>query len=56
MEVKVLQANVNRSKQSLDLLIHYAKETGTGLLLVSEPNFIPDSDNWFAALPPQWGW
>ncbi|XP_070162499.1 uncharacterized protein [Polyergus mexicanus] len=47
MLVKTLQANVNRSKPSLDLLVHQAKEMDIELLLVSEPNFIPDTDNWF---------
>lgn len=45
----VLQANVNRSKPSLDLLLHQAKEIGVGLLLISEPNYIPDSEGWFAS-------
>ncbi|KMQ87232.1 type-1 retrotransposable element r1dm, partial [Lasius niger] len=49
MKIKVFQANVNRSKPSLDLLIHQAKEFGTGLLLILEPNYVPDSANWFAS-------
>lgn len=46
---EVLQANVNNSKSFLDLLIHHAKELGVSMLLVSEPNVIPGSNNWFAS-------
>ncbi|KMQ84870.1 reverse transcriptase, partial [Lasius niger] len=49
MRVKFLQANVNRSRPSLDLLIQHAKETDVGVLLVSEPYSVPGSDNWFAS-------
>lgn len=49
MLTKVLQANVNRSKPSLDLLIHQAKESGTGLLSVSEPNYVPNTNNWYTS-------
>lgn len=49
MLTKVLQANVNRSKPSLDLLIHQAKESGTGPLLVSEPNYVPNTNNWYTS-------
>lgn len=49
MRIKMLQANVNRSKSSLDLLIHQARESGSGLLLVTEPNYIPNSETWFAS-------
>lgn len=37
MKTKFLQANVNVSKPSLDLLVHYARETEVGIILVSEP-------------------
>lgn len=49
MVTRFIQANVNMSKPSLDLLLHYAKETETGILLISEPNYIPDTSNWFAS-------
>lgn len=49
MAIKVLQANVNRSRPSLDLLVHSARESDTGLLLVSEPNYVPDSPGWYAS-------
>ncbi|KMQ86962.1 reverse transcriptase, partial [Lasius niger] len=44
------KGNVNRSAPSLDLMVHSARELGSGLLLVSEPNHIPDSPGWFASL------
>lgn len=47
--LKFIQANVNRSRPSLDLLINKARECDAGILLVSEPNHIPDSDNWFGS-------
>lgn len=47
--VRILQVNVNRSKPSLDLLLHQAKENDVGVLLISEPNYIPDSEGWFAS-------
>lgn len=49
MSIKFAQANVNMSRPSLDLLLHYARETETGILMVSEPNYVPDTDNWFAS-------
>ncbi|CAL1685151.1 unnamed protein product [Lasius platythorax] len=49
MRFKVLQANVNHSRPSLDLLVHQARESGSGLLIVSEPNYIPHSVGWFAS-------
>lgn len=30
--------------------MHSARELGSGLLLVSEPNYIPDSPGWFASV------
>lgn len=45
----MLQANINRSKPSLNLLINQSRELGAGILLVSEPNFIPTADNWFVS-------
>lgn len=36
MAVKFLQANTNRSRSSLDLLMHHAKEMGVGILMISE--------------------
>lgn len=49
MEVRFLQANMNKSRPSLDLLIQYAREMDVGILLVSEPNAVPSSDNWFSS-------
>lgn len=49
MIVKILQANINRSGRSLDLLLHHAKELEVGLLLVSEPSRIVNSDKWFVS-------
>lgn len=47
MMIKVMQININRSRRSLDLLLHQAKELGVGLLLVSEPCTIASTNNWF---------
>lgn len=47
MSIRIFQANVNRSKPSLDLLMHQARENGAGVLLVTESNYIPDSHNWY---------
>lgn len=33
----------------MDLLTQRARETDAGLLLVSEPNTVPRSDNWFSS-------
>ncbi|CAL1682470.1 unnamed protein product [Lasius platythorax] len=49
MDIKVLQANVNRSKRSLDLLIHQASERNAGIVLISEANGIPASNGWFVS-------
>ncbi|XP_070162497.1 uncharacterized protein [Polyergus mexicanus] len=49
MRIDILQANINRSGPFLGLLVHQARESGVGLLLVSEPNYIPDTENWFAS-------
>lgn len=49
MTIRALQANVCRSVPSLDLMIHSARELGSGLLLVTEPNHVPDSPGWFAS-------
>lgn len=49
MSFKFLQANVNMSKPSLDLLVHHAKETEVNVLLISEPNYIPTTTNWYAS-------
>lgn len=49
MDIKILQANFNRSRQALDLLLQHTKEFGVGLLLISEPNFVPESRNWFVS-------
>lgn len=37
------------SKPSLDLLVYHAKETGAGILLISEPNYVPSTANWYAS-------
>lgn len=47
--LKLIQANVNRSRPSLDLLINKARECDASILLVSEPNHIPDSGNWYGS-------
>lgn len=47
--IKILQANINRSGRSLDLFLHHAKELEVGLLLVSEPSRIVNSDKWFVS-------
>ncbi|XP_070159013.1 uncharacterized protein [Polyergus mexicanus] len=47
---KALQANVNRGRPFLDLLINQAREMDAGILFVSEPNYIPNSDNWYENL------
>lgn len=47
--LRCLQANVNKSKAALDLLLHYAKETKSEILIVSEPNYIPATSNWFSS-------
>lgn len=49
MPVKFVQANLNTSRPSLNLLLHYARETETGILLISEPNHVPTTDNWFSS-------
>lgn len=49
MMFRVIQANVNRSRPALDLLIHQTKEMCVGLLLVSEPNKVPDAPNWYTS-------
>lgn len=43
MNISVFQAN--RSKLSLNLLMHQTKEVGAGLVLVSKPNYIPNTGN-----------
>lgn len=50
MRIKVLQVNVNKSRRGLDLLLHQARELGTGLLLVSEPCDLLPSDRWLVSL------
>lgn len=46
----MLQANINKSRRSLDLLMHQAKELGVGMLLVTEPpNHVVHSDGWFVS-------
>lgn len=40
---------MNRSRPSLDLLINQARELDAGILLISEPNNIPSSDNWYVS-------
>ncbi|XP_050452136.1 uncharacterized protein LOC126851840 [Cataglyphis hispanica] len=37
------------SKPSLDLLLHYGKETEAGILLISESNYVSITENWFAS-------
>lgn len=49
MKIKFLQANVNVSKPSLDLLVHHARETEVGIVLVSESNYISTTSNWYAS-------
>lgn len=49
MLICFLQANVYMSRPFLDLLLHYARETETGILLVSEPNHIHVTSNWFSS-------
>lgn len=49
MQINIIQANVNRSRQALDLLLQHAKETNIGILLVSEPNHVPVAPNWFSS-------
>lgn len=48
MSISFLQ-NVNMSRPSLDLLIHHARETETGILLVSESNHVSATPNWFSS-------
>lgn len=50
MAIKILQVNINRSRGALDLLMHQARELGAGILLVSEPCYIPPLDNWLISL------
>lgn len=47
--IKVLQVNTNRSRPALDLLLHHAREMGVGLLMITEPNYIPAVPGWFAS-------
>lgn len=49
MLIKFIQANVNTSRPSLDLLLHHARDTKTGILMISEPNSIPPTDNWYSS-------
>jgi len=49
MQLNFVQANLNRSKQALDLLLQYTKETNIGILLVSEPNYVPVAPSWFSS-------
>lgn len=50
MEIKFIQSNLNMSRPALDLLLHYAKESKAGILLISEPNYIPGTGNWFGSM------
>jgi len=50
IKINVIQANINRSRSALDLLLQQAKELRVGLLAISEPNNVPDVPNWFSSL------
>lgn len=50
IKINVIQANINRSRPALDLLLQQAKELRVGLLAISEPNNVPDAPNWFSSL------
>lgn len=50
MSIKFIQANVNKSKPSMDLLLHFSKECAADMLLISEPNYVPSTDNWYTSL------
>lgn len=48
-KIKIIQANVNNSKPSLDLLVHQPRELDAGILLISESNIVPGSNGWFTS-------
>lgn len=50
MAVRVLQANINHCARAQDLLMQSAAQWLIDVVVVAEPYFIPQSDNWFSDL------